>query len=140
MFEHYTEAARRIIFFARFEASVLGSRSIETEHLLLGLIREAGEITTRLIGDSTESIKRTVWNRTVTAGEKVSTTIDMPLSNECIRILAFAAEEAELLMHRHIIPVHLLLGMLREEQCLAGTILREHGLQLDSVRQQLSRP
>ena len=38
MFERYTERARRVIFFARYEASQLGSSSIETEHLLLGLI------------------------------------------------------------------------------------------------------
>jgi hypothetical protein len=39
MFERYTERARRSIFFARWEASKLGSLYIEPEHLLLGLIR-----------------------------------------------------------------------------------------------------
>jgi len=36
MFERYTEKARRVIFFARYEASQFGSPCIETEHLLLG--------------------------------------------------------------------------------------------------------
>lgn len=40
MFERYTEKARRVIFFARYEASNYGSKEIDTEHLLLGLIRE----------------------------------------------------------------------------------------------------
>ena len=40
MFERYTEKARRVIFLARYEASNYGSPYIETEHLLLGLIRE----------------------------------------------------------------------------------------------------
>src|SRR5207237_739940 len=40
MFERYTEKARRVIFFARYEASQFGSPDIETEHLLLGLLRE----------------------------------------------------------------------------------------------------
>ena len=39
MFERYTEKARRVIFFARYEASQFGSPYIETEHLLLGLLR-----------------------------------------------------------------------------------------------------
>ena len=39
MFERYTEKARRVIFFARYEASQYGSTYIETEHLLLGLLR-----------------------------------------------------------------------------------------------------
>ena len=48
MFERYTERARRVIFFARYEASQLGSRTIETEHLLLGLIRENNGLTGKL--------------------------------------------------------------------------------------------
>ena len=41
MFERYNERARRTIFFARYEASSLGSSYIETEHILLGLVRES---------------------------------------------------------------------------------------------------
>ena len=48
MFERYTEKARRAIFFARYEASQFGSPSIETEHLLLGLLREDKPLTNRL--------------------------------------------------------------------------------------------
>jgi ATP-dependent Clp protease ATP-binding subunit ClpC len=44
MFERYTEQARRVLFFARYEASQLGSISIETEHLLLGLLREESSL------------------------------------------------------------------------------------------------
>jgi len=40
MFERYTEKARRTIFFARYEASQFGSPYIESEHVLLGLLRE----------------------------------------------------------------------------------------------------
>jgi hypothetical protein len=40
MFERYTEKARRVVLFARYEASQYGSPYIETEHVLLGLMRE----------------------------------------------------------------------------------------------------
>jgi ATP-dependent Clp protease ATP-binding subunit ClpC len=40
MFERYTESARRVLFFARYEAGQRGSVSVAPEHLLLGLIRE----------------------------------------------------------------------------------------------------
>ena len=40
MFERYTEKARRVIFFARYEASQFGAHAIEPEHVLLGLLRE----------------------------------------------------------------------------------------------------
>ncbi len=49
MFEKYTEKARRVIFFARYEASQFGQPHIETEHLLLGLLREDKALTNRFL-------------------------------------------------------------------------------------------
>src|SRR5216117_2215760 len=140
MFERYTERARRVIFFARYEASQFGSTTIETEHLLLGLIREDKNLTNRFLRNhsSIENIRKEIEGRT-TIREKVSTSIDLPLSNECKRILAFAAEEAERLNHRHIGTEHLLLGILREEKCVAAEILHERGLRLNAIREELAR-
>src|SRR5256712_219917 len=140
MFELYTERARRVIFFARYEASQFGSTTIETEHLLLGLIREDKNLTNRFLRNhsSIESIRKEIEGRT-TIREKVSTSIDLPLSNECKRILAYAAEEAERLNHRHIGTEHLLLGILREEKCVAAEILHERGLRLNAMREELAR-
>src|SRR5262245_30878839 len=128
MFERYTERARRVIFFATREATQFGSRNIETEHLLLGLICEDKNLTTRILSNhsSIESIRKEIEGRTLREG--VSTSIDLPLSNECKRILAYAAEEAERLLHPHIGTEHLLLGILREEKCMAAEILQQHGL------------
>ena len=44
MFEKYTEKARRALIFARYEASKLCSRGIETEQILLGVLRECEDI------------------------------------------------------------------------------------------------
>jgi len=140
MFERYTEKARRVIFFARYEASQFGSPYIETEHLLLGLLREDKALTNRFLRShaSVESIRKQIEAHT-TIREKVSTSVDLPLSNECKRILAYANEEAERLNHRHIGTEHLLLGILREESGTAATVLRELGLELESARQAISQ-
>ena len=140
MFERYTEKARRVIFFARYEASQFGSPYIETEHLLLGLLREDKALTNRFLRShaSVESIRKQIEGHT-TIREKVSTSVDLPLSNECKRVLAFAAEEAERLSHRHIGTEHLLLGLLREEKCFAAEILHERGLRLATIREELAR-
>ncbi|MGE5111650.1 MAG: Clp protease N-terminal domain-containing protein [Acidobacteriaceae bacterium] len=142
MFERYNEASRRVIFFSRYEAAQLGSPYIETEHLLLGLIRQEKVLLTRLLTQrwSTESIREQIEERTVRR-EKVPTSVDLPLSNESKRILSYAAEEAEQLGHRHIGTEHLLLGILREENCFAAQILRERGATLDDIRSKLpARP
>ena len=140
MFERYTEKARRVIFFARYEASQFGSPYIETEHLLLGLLREDKALTNRFLRShaSVESIRKQIEGHT-TIREKVSTSVDLPLSNECKRVLAYAAEEAERLSHKHIGTEHLLLGLLREEKCFAAEILHERGLRLSTIREELAR-
>jgi ATP-dependent Clp protease ATP-binding subunit ClpC len=140
MFERYTEKARRVIFFARYEASQFGSPCIETEHLLLGLLREDKALTNRFLRSSAsvESIRKQIETHT-TMREKVSTSVDLPLSHECKRVLAYGAEEAERLNHKHIGTEHLLLGLLREEKSFAADILNERGLRLSQVREEIAR-
>ena len=139
MFERYTERARRVLFFARYEASQLGSISIETEHLLLGLIREGKGLTSRIFARShlaLENIRKDIEGRTVFR-EKVSTSVEIPFSTETKRVLQFAAEEADRLLHNYIGTEHLLLGILREERAVASTILSEKGMRLNTVREDI---
>ena len=140
MFERYTEKARRVIFFARYEASQFGSPYIETEHLLLGLLREDKALANRFLRShaAVESIRKQIEGHT-TIREKVSTSVDLPLSHECKRVLAYGAEEAERLNHKHIGTEHVLLGLLREEKCFAAEILHERGLRLSTIREELAR-
>ena len=140
MFERYTEKARRVIFFARYEASQFGSPFIETEHLLLGLLREDKQLANRFLrsNNAVDVIRKQIEGHT-TIREKVSTSVDLPLSHECKRVLAYGAEEAERLNHKHIGTEHLLLGLLREEKCFAAEILHERGLRLSTIREELQR-
>ena len=140
MFERYTEEARRVIFFARNEASQYGSPYIETEHMLIGILREDKALVRRFLRspDSGEMIRRQIDAHT-TIREKVSTFVDLPVSNECKRVMAYAAEESERLSHKHIGTEHLFLGLLREEKCFAAEILHEQGLRLSGVREELAR-
>src|ERR1700687_838326 len=142
MFERYTEKARRVIFFARYEASQFGSPYIETEHLLLGLLREDKALANRFLRShaAIESIRKQIEAHT-TIREKVSTSVDLPLSHECKRVLAYGAEEAEeaeRLNHKHIGTEHLLLGLLREDKSFAAEILHERGLRLSQVREEIA--
>jgi ATP-dependent Clp protease ATP-binding subunit ClpC len=140
VFERYTEKARRVIFFARYEACQYGSPYIETEHLLLGLLREDKALANRFLRShgSIESIRKEIESR-ITVRERISTSVDVPLSQECKRIITFAAEEAERLGHKHVGTEHLLLGVLREEKSFGAEILQERGLRLSTVREELSR-
>jgi ATP-dependent Clp protease ATP-binding subunit ClpC len=140
MFERYTEKARRVIFFARYEACQYGSPFIETEHLLLGLLREDKALANRFLRShgSLDSIRKQIEGRT-TIRERVSTSVELPFSEEVKRVLRHAVEQAERMAHKHIGTEHLLLGILCEEKCFAAEILHERGLRLSTVREELVR-
>jgi ATP-dependent Clp protease ATP-binding subunit ClpC len=141
MFERYTEKARRVIFFARYEASQFGAPAIEPEHLLLGLMREDKTLTARFLAraqTSLEAIRKEIEGR-APLREKISTSVELPLAPETKRVLAFAHEESDRLQHRHIGTEHLLLGLLREERSMASEILHDRGLRLNAVREEVSR-
>jgi ATP-dependent Clp protease ATP-binding subunit ClpC len=108
--------------------------------LLLGLLREDKALTNRFLRQhsSVDSIRKQIEAHT-TVREKVSTSVDLPLSNECKRVLAYASEEAERLSHKHIGTEHLLLGLLCEEKCFAAEILAERGLKLGAIREEMQR-
>ncbi len=137
MFERFTEKARRVIFFGRYEASQVGSPYIETEHLLLGLLREDNVLNRRFLPpNALENIRVEIQKNTLVR-EKTSTSTDLPLSNESKRVLEYALEEADRLHHKHIGTEHLLLGLLREEKALAAQALHTCGLTLEKVREEL---
>jgi hypothetical protein len=138
MFERYTERARRVIFFARYEASNFGSTSIEADHMLLGLLREDKNVISRYLNVSAESIRDEVAKQ-LPIKPKVATSIDLPLSHEGRNILRFSLEEADKMGHKYVAVEHLLLGILLEENCSPARILRGHGLDSSVVRETLMK-
>ena len=136
MFERFTESARRALFFARYEASHLPTMSIGTEHVLLGVARQPGGIVGHLLRQanvSLEDVRKEVEAR-ITPGDPLSTSVEIPFNEETTRVLLYAGEEADRLNHSYIGTEHLLLGLLREEGSVAGTILHSHGLRVDQAR------
>jgi hypothetical protein len=139
MFERYTERARRVLFFARYEASQFGNRTIRPEHLLLGLVREGKGLTSRLFSRhrlSLEELRRDLEGR-IEFEEKLATSVEIPFEATTKRILQYSAEEADRLLHNYIGTEHLLLAILREDTSVAAEMLLARGLRIDTVREQI---
>lgn len=140
MFQRFTERARRSLFFARHEASVLASLEIETHHLLMGLVKDQHELITRLIetaGVTPAAIRQAIYDRAGIGTSSVATSVEIPFSEDVKQVLQYAVEEADILLHQFIGLEHLLLGLLRLERGLAWDILHEKGLALATVREAL---
>lgn len=140
MFERFNQSARRVIFHAREEAVHYGSPYIESEHLLLGILRENDTLATRIGGKtgSVDSFRKEIEARTA-VGQSVTGSREVSLSADSTRVLILAAEEADEMGHRQIALAHFLLGILRAEKCIAARILQAHGATLLAMREETIR-
>jgi len=138
MFEHFTQRARRCIFLARQAVSEYGGMTIETEHVLIAILREDANIIERFLPSKTNDEIHAEVEKGIVIKPKIPITLDIPVSPESNRILRLALEEVELLRHRLVDIDDLLLGTVREENGKAGQILRSAGLNVVAMRQQLS--
>jgi ATP-dependent Clp protease ATP-binding subunit ClpC len=138
MFERFNEKARRVVFFARYEASQYGSSFIDTEHLLLGLWREDLAVRAVLRDTAIDSEVRNEVERSIERGKPLPTFVDIPLSADGKRALLFAAEEADRLGQRLVGTEHLLLGLLRVKDSVGARIVRSRGVLIDEFRERLA--
>jgi Clp amino terminal domain, pathogenicity island component len=140
MFEIYTEKARRVIFFALYEASKYGSKYIDTEHLLLGLLRDHQAVKKWFpeVSDVESKIRAEIEKR-ITRGERISESREMPLSSEGKRVLTLAMKACKKLGHQYVEPEHILIAMFQVESSLAAQILSAQGLNAVPVQELLSK-
>ncbi len=138
MFERFTERARRVIILAREEAGRFRHDFVGTEHILLGLIRDGEGIATAVLqrlGLRLETVKAEV-ERALAGFPKTLTFGEVPFTPQAKRVLELSIEEARQLGHNYIGTEHLLLGLMKEGQCIAAKILESLGARLDEVRQE----
>lgn len=145
MFERYTEAARRTLFYARYNASQAKSASIEPHHLLLGLIRDAQGGAARIFAESSVSLPEVFaaidaipLPRKGLLATLLPGSGEIPFTAETKEALQAASEEADRLGHTYIGSEHLLLGLLRIEGSEAAKLLAAKGLSLDTARKAIS--
>lgn len=137
MFEKFTERGRKVIIYAREEAEKRQNDYLGTEHLLLALLREEDSLPVAILkkmGLSIEELYMEV-ERNLPSGTNILTFGDIPFTPRAKKVLELAVEEARLLGHNYIGSEHLLLGIIREEEGIAGKILRNLGANLLGARQ-----
>jgi ATP-dependent Clp protease ATP-binding subunit ClpC len=140
MFERFTERARQVIVLAQEEARNLKHNYIGTEHLLLGLLREADGVAARVLGSlevSLEEVRGEVA-RIVGEGEHESQG-QIPFTPRAKKVLELALREALSLGHNYIGTEHILLGLVRESEGVAARILNDLEVDADRVRQEVMR-
>ena len=142
MFERFTERARQVVVFAQDEARALGHAYIGTEHLLLGLLREEEGIAARALGSLHVTIDevRAQVERIVGRGDgDEAATGQIPFTPRAKKTLELALREGQALGHNYIGTEHILLGLARQDEGVAGQILSALGADVDTVRRHVTR-
>jgi len=138
VFERFTDRARRVLTFAQDEARLLNHSFIGTEHILLGLLREGdgvGAQTLRSLGISLEAVREKVQETIGMAGTAPSGS--PPFTPRAKKVLELSLREALQMNHSYIGTEHLLLGLVREGEGVAATVLIGLGADPPRVRQEV---
>lgn len=139
VFERYNLPARRAIVFALREARNFRSPWILTEHLLLGILDEERTVAMQLGTGAQEAIRKEMEQLAPPDRERIPiSTEDLPLAQDSQSALMFAVQEADALKHQEIVTPHLILGLLRVEDCMAAQLLRKHGMEYERYRESLT--
>ncbi|HKF21492.1 MAG TPA: Clp protease N-terminal domain-containing protein [Candidatus Angelobacter sp.] len=139
-FEIYSETARRVIFFARYEASNLGASKIQATHLVLGLLRESKAMFLRLkVPPGKLVLIREACVKAGSGQASISVSVDMPLDKDAVVIIKRASDEMRNRTHKKVDVEHLLLAALHV-QSKARSILRRQGLDYEPVSKILFKP
>ena len=135
MWQRFTERARKVVFYAQEEAQKFGEGYVSTEHLLLGLVRESDSVAARVLdklGVSLNRIRSEVEKQLPRGDARPSQ--DMTLTPRAKRVIDLAYDEARNLNNNYIGTEHLLLGLIREGDGLAGRVLAKLGVELERAR------
>lgn len=134
MFERYTQPARRVIFFARREALQLGCSEIDTQHIVLGLLRESPQLMhTFLAKEQADKIRSEIEAKAPPQRRDPSPT-NIPLSSGSKLVLAYAAREADAMGYAYVDSSHLLAGILMEKESFGARLLLDREVTLPPLR------
>ena len=138
MWQRFTERARRVVFFAQEETGRLGENFVSTEHLLLGLVRENDCVAARILdrlGIELGRVRSEIERQVVRGDGRLAQ--DMQLSPRAKRVIDLSYDEARQLDNNYIGTEHILLGLIREEEGIAGKVLLKLGATLEATRREV---
>jgi ATP-dependent Clp protease ATP-binding subunit ClpC len=138
MFERFTDRSRRVLVLAQEEARDLNHAFIGTEHILLGLIREGDGVAAKtldVLGATYDVVREKV--KAATGLNPNPSPGSPPFTLRAKKVLELSLREALQLGHSYIGTEHILLGLVRQGDGVAGQVLNDLGVELSRVRTQV---
>ncbi|HEX4592085.1 MAG TPA: Clp protease N-terminal domain-containing protein, partial [Gemmataceae bacterium] len=142
MLDRFTDRARNVMKLANEDAKRFSHESIGTEHILLGLVKETSGVAANVLKNldiDLRKVRLEVEKIVQTGpGSEMVTMGRLPKSPWSKKVINYSIEEARNLGHNYVGTEHLLLGLLREQECVAAQILMNLGLTLADARAEVT--
>lgn len=134
-------SVNEIIHLALEEGRTLGYEDIGPEHLLLGILRHGSSEAAQLFADLGVDLERARREVVYFVSGGHENPLEIPgwqrFRARARRVISLAQDEALAFGQERVAPEHLLLGLLREEDCLAARVLTRLGASLDRLREEI---
>ncbi|MFH1429527.1 MAG: AAA family ATPase [Candidatus Margulisiibacteriota bacterium] len=140
IFNSFSESAKKVLALAREESQRLNHSFVDTEHLLLGLIKEEGTAFRLLEGlkvnivDLFSDVESTIGRGNASPQQLADKTPLTPRAKKVLELAYFTAMETGF---SYVGPEHILLGILREGESIAAQKLRAKDITLDSTMKEM---
>ncbi len=137
----FSPRVKDVISYSREEALRLGNDFISVEHILLGIIREGEGAAIRLLNSFHLDLQNVRAEIEIglkkNAPISIDSAINIPLVKQAEKVLKKSFLEAKLYKSSDIGTQHLLLSILKEEDCVATTILNKYGVIYDIIKDEI---
>ncbi|MDX9855022.1 MAG: ATP-dependent Clp protease ATP-binding subunit [Tenuifilaceae bacterium] len=140
----FSNKIKEVITYSREEAIRLGSTSIGTEHLFLGILRDGESLAVDILnslGVDLSELKKALEQRLATEkpAQDVSDKDDITLYKSAERVLKLVYLEARALKNETVNTAHLLLAILKDENSIVTQVLSEKNVDYMSIRSNLKQ-
>jgi len=137
----FSPRVKEVISYSREEALRLGHDYIGVEHLLLGIIREGEGVAMKMIessGINSKELRKKLESK-LDSGQisELKSSGNIPLLKQAEKVLKITYLEAKLFKSNMIGTEHLLLSILKEDNNIASSLLKEHNLNYEFIKEEL---
>ena len=137
---NFTPRAQQVLALARKESDRFHHNYVGTEHLLLGLIHLGQGVAVNVLQKmdlDLETVRAEVEKQVASSGSEAKPTGNVPYTPRVKKVLALASKEAKALNHSYVGTEHILLGLLREGEGVASTVLRNLDVDIERCRAEI---
>ena len=137
IFGQFTERAQRALASAQRAAAEMHQPYVGTEHLLMGLLREADGVPPSVAAQVNEEKVKALLPEEASSAEQGRTSGRFEMTPRAKKLLELAILESRCLGQTYVSVEHFWLAILRDVDGLAGHILRQLGVDVRQAREEV---